>query len=137
MDANGWIDVKEMTDAEQRVRAYWEHVERRWIGCPAQLWAITLPVIWCSVLATGYFLDEEAAWQAANEFTEERQRERAKLAREMDLLHPIIYDLRGEIACNGADRKDREETLTKWLSILARLLAALAELERGMKKEAK
>ena len=126
MDANGWIDVKEMTDAEQRVRAHWERVEGPLKDPLYHDRSVRIVGIGCF-----------PTWQAANEFTEERQRERAKLAREMDLLHPIIYDLRGEIACNGAGRKDREETLTKWLSILARLQAALTELERGMKKEAK
>ena len=123
-----------MTDAEreQRVRAYWERVERpEGVGGAVHVW-----------------IPEHAmfeSWQAADEFTEQRQEEIRQLRSQIAHVDDIDVSAEEwrEWAHDKAPGVNQDYVrmairghCTECL-LIARLQAALAELERGMKKEAK
>lgn len=64
---------------------------------------------------------------------EERERQIAEVEEEIARIEPIIFRLRGEIACNLPGRQALEIEHGVWRRIIAYPKARLTELKQGLK----
>lgn len=124
-----------MTDSKRFVEQHWERAE----ACPRSVHG-EWDKVWCISLGGKRFTranvpdpeapSEEAAWDAAAEFTCERLEEIRRVEEDAVLIEEQI--LRAKIDDLGLEAM-RQRNNEKWLRILGRIQEIVDDLKRGLK----